>query len=136
MKTGPITVAFSLFWPLLVVWCAAEVGKTLQVYDNALVLVKDKGACEVLNLPAEDGCRVKGRLEMNLDRSWSLQPNSLGSVYIRMPQDTFPFSYSVDDYHIKGGKPAIGALVLVTLALSLLSPFLIWRGRKKSAPRR
>ncbi|QIE91663.1 low affinity iron permease family protein (plasmid) [Pseudomonas nitroreducens] len=121
-------------WPLLVVWGGIQVAKSLQVYEKAQVMVLDKEACVALQLPFDDGCRVEGRLEANLDHSWWLQPNGTGSVFIRLPPGAFPFSYSPDDYRITGGKPAVIALVGVTVVLALFGPFFSWRGRKMSAP--
>ena len=90
MKTGPFAMAFALVKPFLVVWRTIEVGKSLLVYDGAIVLVEDKEACEALNPPAEDGCRVKGRLEANINHTWRLQPIRV-DVY---PHDLRPLHLS------------------------------------------
>ncbi|HGN1515723.1 MULTISPECIES: hypothetical protein [Pseudomonas] len=134
MRNSIIGLVIAVAWPLLVVWGGIQVAKSLQVYEKAQVMVLDKEACVALQLPFDDGCRVEGRLEANLDHSWWLQPNGTGSVFIRLPPGAFPFSYSPDDYRITGGKPAVIALVGVTVVLALFGPFFSWRGRKMSAP--
>lgn len=134
MRNSIIGLVIAVAWPLLVVWGGIQVAKSLQVYEKAQVMVLDKEACVALQLPFDDGCRVEGRLEANLDHSWWLQPNGTGSVFIRLPPAAFPFSYSPDDYRITGGKPAVIALVGVTVVLALFGPFFSWRGRKMSAP--
>lgn len=134
MRNSIIGLVIAVAWPLLVVWGGIQVAKSLQVYEKAQVMVLDKEACVALQLPFDDGCRVEGRLEANLDHSWWLQPNGTGSVFIRLPPGAFPFSYSPDDYRITSGKPAVIALVGVTVVLALFGPFFSWRGRKMSAP--
>ncbi|HHX6290015.1 TPA: hypothetical protein ACVGJS_003601 [Pseudomonas aeruginosa] len=134
MRNSIFGLVIAVAWPLLVVWGGIQVAQSLQVYEKAQVMVLDKEACVALQLPFDDGCRVEGRLEANLDHSWWLQPNGSGSVYIRLPAGAFPFSYSPDDYRISGGKAAMIALVVVTAILALFGPFFTWRRRKKSAP--
>lgn len=90
-----------------------------------------------MQIPYDTSCRVVGRVEANLDGTWWLQPRDAGDIYIRLPEGSFPYLYSPDDYHIRGGKPATIALVVVTALLSLLGPLISWRiqaHRAKRAP--
>lgn len=122
-------------WPMLVIWAALQVGHSLQVIDPAKVIVRDKAACEALQIPYDTSCRVVGRVEANLDGTWWLQPRDAGDIYIRLPEGSFPYLYSPDDYHIRGGKPATIALVVVTALLSLLGPLISWRIQARRAKR-
>ncbi|HFL2868664.1 TPA: hypothetical protein ACGWVL_003038 [Pseudomonas aeruginosa] len=114
-------------WPMLVIWAALQVGHSLQVIDTAKVIVRDKAACQALQVPYDTSCRVVGRMEAKFDGSWWLQPKDAGGIYIRLPEGSLPYSYSPDDYHIRGGKPASIALVVVTALLMLLGPLISWR---------
>ncbi len=79
-------------WPMLVIWAALQVGHSLQVIDPAKVIVRDKAACEALQIPYDTSCRVVGRVEANLDGTWWLQPRDAGDIYIRLPEGSFPIS--------------------------------------------
>ncbi len=122
-------------WPMLVIWAALQVGHSLQVIDPAKVIVRDKAACEALQIPYDTSCRVVGRVEANLDGTWWLQPRDAGDIYIRLPEGSFPYLYNPDDYHIRGGKPATIALVVVTALLTLLGPLTSWRIQARRAKR-
>ncbi|WP_199866746.1 hypothetical protein [Pseudomonas aeruginosa] len=67
--------------------------------------------------------------------TWWLQPRDAGDIYIRLPEGSFPYLYSPDDYHIRGGKPATIALVVVTALLTLLGPLISWRIQARRAKR-
>lgn len=134
MKILILTV-LGIAWPLLVIWAAIKIGHSLEIIDSAKVVVRDKAACEALQVSFDKSCQVEGRMEGRLDGTWWLQPKDAGAIFLHLPADAFPFysRYDPKDYHIRGGMPSAIVLVTLTVILSLLGPVLSWRSRRKLA---
>lgn len=108
---------------LAIVWGALQIGFSMQVIDVAKVALKDTAVCDVFEVPVKDGfCRLTGRLEGNIDRTWSITP--IGSeTSLNLSPDEGPLLYNVKDWHMEGGS--LGTYGLVGLTL-LLSGVLLW----------
>jgi hypothetical protein len=115
-------------WMFIVFKGAMAVFFSLQVIDNAQVMVKSPPLCAAFEQPVQDGyCRLTGSAEGSWDGAWFVSLEGAERVIIKR-EDLFGLRYSPSDYRMRGGEAGVWSLILLALFLSGGWPaYELWR---------